>query len=194
MPRWPAPALSAPRPSLGLYVRARSDTADRPYPFFETEAFLTILPIRSALSVLSALNERILCTCRREAPRALVEYLEGGQALLQLGDLDGKLRRAGVEGRDAGFQLVRSCCETGDLVGDLALENSAGAAEPQVSPQSADGGGEGDQGPEQDDGKHDQRHIDDYRNTAPPAFTNVGAVLKSSPRRGVEQSGSSSGS
>ena len=74
------------------------------------------------------------------------EDLEVVEVPLQFGDLDGKLGGTGVEGRDVSLQLVRSRGKAGDLVGNLALEGRAGAAEPQVSPQRADGGEQRDQG------------------------------------------------
>jgi hypothetical protein len=62
-----------------------------------------------------AVGEDLLYLAERGAERP-GEDLERTQALLQLGDLDGKLRGAGVEGRDADLELIRPCGEAGDFV------------------------------------------------------------------------------
>src|SRR5215208_3377800 len=81
------------------------------------------------------------------------ENLEGRQALLELGDLDGKLSGAGVEGRDTALELLGPFGEAGDLGGNLALEGRAGAAEPQVRPERTKGRDHRDQDPKEDQDK-----------------------------------------
>jgi hypothetical protein len=50
--------------------------------------------------------------------------------------------RAGVEGGEGFLQLAGAPGEAIHLLGKVGLEGGAGAAEPEVRPQSADGGDE----------------------------------------------------
>src|SRR5829696_6309454 len=196
MLRWSEAAVSAPRPRSGVYVYGASAT---PATLAGAALFRARgVPGQPANAVSAERLERV----EREDPLHLSERcakspgkdLEVVEVLLEFRDLDGKLGGAGIEGREVSLQLVRPGSEAVDLLSHLALERGAGAAKPEVSPQRADGAKQGEQRSQQDQNDRRDEHIISYRNTTPAAFTIHLPVLESSPRRGVEQSGSSSGS
>ena len=144
-----AVAVGALRPSRGVYGWGSSATS-------AALAGAAVLRCRGVLDHpayaggaerLERVERKDLLHLTERGAKGTGENLKAGQALLQLGDLDRKLRRARVEGGEVDLQFIRSRGEAGDLVGDLALECCAGAAKPQVSPERAEGRDRGDQGP-----------------------------------------------
>jgi hypothetical protein len=118
-----------------------------------------------------AVGEDLLCLAKRsgESPG---KNLQGREALLELGDLDGELLRAGVEGGDALLQLAGAPGEADDLVGEVVLQGGAGATEPEVRTDRSHGRHEGERGADEDENNEDGAHREVHGTTQVRSFTN----------------------
>ena len=120
---------------------------------------------------------------------------QAGEALLKLGDLDGKLLGTDFERGQALLDLRSLTRQIVDFGGQMSLKFPSNPPIAQPRPNSSNAAHDGQQ--RTDYYKHQKDHINHsashnimrYRD-----FTNLRLVLESLPRRGVEQSGSSSGS
>ena len=100
------------------------------------------------------------------------QNLQGHEALLELGDLDGKLLRAGVEGGEALLQLAGASREADDLFGEVVLQGGAGATEPEVRTDRSHGRHEGERGADEDEDHEDGAHREVHGTTQVRSFTN----------------------
>jgi hypothetical protein len=118
---------------------------------------------------------------------------EGGDVLLEFGDPDRKGLRSGVEGGKVPFEFGRAVDEAGDIGEEVGSQRGLGAAQLEAGSEGEDRRDERDERAREYQDDHDRPH-GVYGSTETPSFTNRAAVLDSQQRRGVEQSGSSSGS
>ena len=104
-----------------------------------------------------AVGENFLNLKERGRER-LCENPQGREALLQLGDLDGKLLCAGLEPGEALLQLGGTPGEVVDLPGEVLAKGGAGATEPEISAERADRTNKGERGADEHQDHEDIAH------------------------------------
>jgi hypothetical protein len=118
-----------------------------------------------------AVGENLLNLTKRGG-QGLCKNPQGREALLELGDLEGELLRAGVEGGEALFQLAGAPGEADDLFREVVSEGGAGAPEPEVRPDRTPRGNESERSANEHENYEDSTHSEAHGITRTRHFTN----------------------